>query len=279
MGTSIQYVFYLAVLVLLAIPLGRYISKAMNGEKVFLTRILAPCEKGIYKVLHIDPEEDMPWKKYLVSVFVFSGFGLLVLFLLQVFQKFLPFNPQHIEGMSWDLSLNTAISFVTNTNWQAYSGESQLSYLSQALGLTVQNFVTPATGIAVLYALIRGFTRVKGKGVGNFWVDLTRSVLYVLIPLSLIGAIVIASQGVPQTWKAAETVELMEPIAFDSDGNYLEEARINGDAVTVDGKVVEDAEVVTEEIVPLGFAASQIAIKQLGTNGGGYYGVNSAHPL
>ena len=221
----------------------------------------------------------MSWKKYLVSVLAFSGFGLLVLFLLQVFQKFLPFNPQHIEGMSWDLSLNTAISFVTNTNWQAYSGESQLSYLSQALGLTVQNFVTPATGIAVLYALIRGFTRVKGKGVGNFWTDLTRSTLYVLMPLSLAGALMIASQGVPQTWKAAETVELMEPVAFDADGNYLEDARINGDTVTVDGEVVEDAEVVTEEIVPLGFAASQIAIKQLGTNGGGYYGVNSAHPL
>ena len=140
----------------------------------------------------------MSWKKYLVSVLAFSGFGLLVLFLLQVFQKFLPFNPQHIEGMSWDLSLNTAISFVTNTNWQAYSGESQLSYLSQALGLTVQNFVTPATGIAVLYALIRGFTRVKGKGVGNFWTDLTRSTLYVLMPLSLAGALMIASQGVPQ---------------------------------------------------------------------------------
>lgn len=279
MGAIIQYIFYLTVLVLLAIPLGRYISKAMNGEKVFLTGILAPCEKGIYKVLHIDPEEDMSWKKYLASVLAFSGFGLLVLFLLQVFQKFLPLNPQHIEGMSWDLSLNTAISFVTNTNWQAYSGESQLSYLSQALGLTVQNFVTPATGIAVLYALIRGFTRVKGNGVGNFWADLTRSTLYVLMPLSLAGALMIASQGVPQTWKAAETVELMEPVAFDSDGNYLDGAKIDGEAVTVDGKVVEDAEVVTEEIIPLGFAASQIAIKQLGTNGGGYYGVNSAHPL
>ena len=170
---------------------------------------------------------------------------------------------------------------MTNTNWQAYSGESQLSYLSQALGLTVQNFVTPATGIAVLYALIRGFVRVKGKGVGNFWTDLTRSTLYVLMPLSLVVALVIASQGVPQTMKAAESVELMEPAAFDADGNYIENAEIDleNNIVTLDGEVVEDAQIVTEEIVPLGLAASQVAIKQLGTNGGGYYGVNSAHPL
>ena len=279
MGTMIQYLFYLAVLVLLAVPLGKYISRAMNGEKVFLTRILAPCEKGVYKILHIDPDEDMSWKKYLASVVAFSGFGFLVLFIIQMAQYYLPLNPQHIKGMSWDLSLNTAISFMTNTNWQAYSGESQLSYLSQALGLTVQNFVTPATGIAVLYALFRGFTRVKENGVGNFWTDLTRSVLYVLMPLSLAGAVFIASQGVPQTFKAAESVDLMEPVAFDSEGNYLEGAEINGDTVTVNGEIVEGAQVVTQEIVPLGLAASQISIKQLGTNGGGYYGVNSAHPL
>ena len=182
--------------------------------------------------------------------------------------------------MSWDLSLNTAISFVTNTNWQAYSGESQLSYLSQALGLTVQNFVTPATGIAVLYALIRGFTRVKGKGVGNFWTDLTRSTL-LCFNAAFSGRCTYdcfsgCSTG---SWKAAETCRLMEPVAFDADGNYLEDARINGDTVTVDGEVVEDAEVVTEEIVPLGFAASQIAIKQLGTNGGGFLGANSSTRL
>lgn len=281
MGTFIQYIFYLAVLVLLAIPLGTYISKAMSGEKVLLTKILSPCERGIYKILHIDPDEDMSWKKYLASVAAFSAIGCFVLFVLQMAQKFLPLNPQHIDGMSWDLSLNTAVSFMTNTNWQAYSGESQLSYLSQALGLTVQNFVTPATGIAVLYALIRGFTRVKGKGVGNFWRDLTRSTLYVLMPLSLVVALVIASQGVPQTMKAAESVELMEPVAFDADGNYIENADIDleNNIVTLDGKVVEDAQIVKEEIVPLGLAVSQVAIKQLGTNGGGYYGVNSAHPL
>lgn len=281
MGTIIQYIFYLAVLILMAIPLGKYISKVMNGEQVFLTKILAPCEKGIYKMFHIDANEDMSWKKYLASVVAFSGIGCLVLFFVQMLQKYLPLNPQHIDGMSWDLSLNTAISFMTNTNWQAYSGESQLSYLSQALGLTVQNFVTPATGLAVLYALIRGFVRVKGKGVGNFWKDLTKVTLYILIPLSLVVSIALVSQGVPQTMKAAESVELMEPVAFDADGNYLEGAEIDvkNNMVKVDGQIVEDAQIVTEEIVPLGMAASQIAIKQLGTNGGGYYGVNSAHPL
>lgn len=275
----IQYIFYLVLLVVLAIPLGIYISKIMNGEKVFLTKIISPFEKGIYKLFQIDSEEDMTWKKYLKCVLIFSGIGLIVLFLLQMFQKFLPLNPQNIEGMSWDLSLNTAISFITNTNWQAYSGESQLSYLTQAVGLTVQNFLSAATGLAVLYALIRGFTRVKKNGIGNFWKDVTRGVLYLLMPLSIVLSIILVSQGVPQTLKSAESVMLQEPVAFDADGNHLENAVIENEVVTVDGKIVEDAQIITEEIVPLGMAASQIAIKQLGTNGGGYYGVNSAHPL
>ncbi|MGM9940620.1 MAG: potassium-transporting ATPase subunit KdpA [Bulleidia sp.] len=281
MATVIQYGFYLVLLVVLAVPLGTYISKVMNGETVFLTRLLEPCEKLIYRLLHINPDENMSWKKYLGSVLAFSAIGCVVLFVLQMAQKYLPFNPQHIEGMSWDLSLNTAVSFMTNTNWQAYSGETQLSYLSQCLGLTVQNFVTPATGIAVLYALIRGFIGVKGKGLGSFWKDLTRATLYVLIPLSFVVSIVIASQGVPQTFRAAESVELMEPVAFDSEGNVIENAQIDVDQniVIVDGKQVQDAQIVTEEFVPLGPAASQIAIKHLGTNGGGFYGVNSAHPL
>ena len=210
---------------------------------------------------------------------IFSGIGLFVLWILQMAQKHLFLNPQNISGMSWDLSLNTAISFVTNTNWQAYSGESQLSYLSQLLGLTVQNFVSAATGIAVLYALIRGFTRVKQKGLGSFWVDLTRSVLYVLLPLSIVLSIGLVSQGVVQSGKAADTVQLLEPIAVDADGIIIQDAVIEDGKVSVNGEIVEDASIITEEVVPLGYAASQIAIKQLGTNGGGYYGVNSAHPL
>ncbi len=279
MQIIIQYVFYLAVLVVLAIPLGNYISKAMSGEKVFLSFLLRPCERGIYKLFHINENEDMTWKKYLVSVLCFSGVGLAVVFFLQIFQKYLPFNPQGVEGMSWDLSFNNAISFVTNTDWQAYSGEAQMSYLTQALGLTVQNFASAGTGIAVLFAFFRGFTRVRAKGIGNFWTDLTRAVFYVLLPLSVVVSILIVSQGVVQSGSAAETVQLIEPVAVDSDGNQIENAVIDGDQVTVDGVTVKDAVVVTKEIVPLGYAASQVSIKQLGTNGGGYYGGNSAYPL
>ena len=162
MSSMIQYVLYLAVLVVLAIPLGAYISKVMNGEKTFLSKILTPCENLVCRIMRVDKAKQMTWKKYAVSVLVFSGVGLVFLFLLQLLQGVLPENPQHLSGVKWDLAFNTSASFITNTNWQAYSGESTLSYLTQALGLTVQNFVSAATGIAVLFALIRGlgqFTR------------------------------------------------------------------------------------------------------------------------
>ena len=278
MKMVIQYAMYIILCIIIAVPLGGYISKVMNGEKVFLSRILKPVENRIYKLLKIQ-EDEMPWKKYFVSVLAFSGVGILVMFLIQMLQGVLPFNPQNIKGTSWDQALNTAISFVTNTNWQAYSGELQLSYLTQALGLTVQNFVSAGVGIAVLYAFIRGLTKVNKNGVGNFWVDLTRSVLYILIPLALIVSVFLVSQGVVQSGKPAETVQLLEPIAVDGDGNVIDHAIIEGDQVIVDGVLVEGATIITEQIVPLGYAASQIAIKQLGTNGGGYYGLNSAHPL
>lgn len=279
MGRIIPYVCYLLIPLLLAVPLGSYISRVMNGEKVFLTRLLSPCERAVYRVLGIDSEEEMEWRKYLKCVLAFSGAGILVLFALQMLQGYLPFNPQRAEGMTWDLALNTAVSFVTNTNWQAYSGESQVSYLTQSLGYTVQNFVSAGTGIAVLYALIRGFVRTQERGVGNFWRDLTRAVLYLLLPLSLALALLLVSQGVPQSLRPSETAVLLEPVAFDAKGDHIEDAVISGGKVTVDGEITEDAEVVTEGMVPLGMAASQIAIKQLGTNGGGYFAANSAHPL
>ena len=169
MSTMIQYVLYLAILVVLAIPLGAYIKNVMSGEKTFLSKVLTPCENLIYKVMRVDREEQMTWKKYAVSVMIFSGIGLVFLFLLQLLQGVLPGNPQHLSGVKWDLAFNTSASFITNTNWQAYSGESTLSYLTQALGLTVQNFVSAATGIAVLFALIRGFIKVKSSGLGSFW--------------------------------------------------------------------------------------------------------------
>lgn len=281
MSTVIQYILYLAVLVILAIPLGAYIKKVMNGEKTFLSKILTPCENAVYKVMKVNKEEQMNWKKYAVSVLIFSGIGLVFLFLLQLLQGVLPGNPQGLSGVKWDLSFNTAVSFITNTNWQAYSGESTLSYLTQALGLTVQNFVSAATGIAVLFALIRGFIRVKADGLGSFWVDMTRIVIHILIPLNLVISLLLVGGGVVQNLKGAETVSLVEPIAVSADGTILENAEINleTETVTIDGQVIEDAEIVTEQFVPMGPAASQIAIKQSGTNGGGFNGVNSAHPL
>ena len=253
----------------------------MDGEKTFLSKILTPCENAVYKVMRVDKDEQMTWKKYAVSVLIFSGIGLVFLFLLQLLQGVLPGNPQGLSGVKWDLSFNTASSFVTNTNWQAYSGESTLSYLTQALGLTVQNFVSAATGIAVLFALIRGFIKVKTDGLGSLWVDMTRIVIHILLPLNLVIALCLVGGGVIQNLKGADTVSLVEPIAVSADGEILENAEIDLEAgtVTVDGKVVEDAEIVTEQFVPMGPAASQVAIKQTGTNGGGYMGVNSAHPL
>lgn len=281
MSAVIQYILYLAVLIVLAIPLGAYIKKVMNGEKTFLSKILTPCENAVYKVMRVKKDEQMNWKKYAVSVLIFSGIGLIFLFLLQILQGVFPGNPQGLQGVKWDLSFNTAVSFITNTNWQAYSGESTLSYLTQALGLTVQNFVSAATGIAVLFALIRGFIKVKADGLGSFWVDITRIVIHILIPLNLIISLCLVGGGVIQNLKGAETVSLVEPIAVSADGEILENAEIDLDTntVTVDGKKIEDAEIVTEQFVPMGPAASQVAIKQSGTNGGGYMGVNSAHPL
>lgn len=255
MQAILQYGFYLIILVVLAIPLGSYMGKVMNGEKVFLSKILLPCENFIYRMLKIDKKEDMHWKKYAMCTLAFNAIGFAFLYLLLVLQRFLPLNPENIEGNSWHLAFNTASSFITNTNWQAYSGESALSYFSQMMGLTVQNFVSAAVGIVVLFALIRGFVRVEEKGVGNFFIDMTRTILYVLIPLSIVVTLGIASQGVVQSFKPYETVTLVEPIEL------------------------EDGSVVTEQVVPLGPAASQIAIKQLGTNGGGFMGANSAHPL
>ena len=254
-NSIIQYSLYLIILVVLAIPLGKYIGKVMNGEKVFLSKILNPIENFIYKILRIDKDEEMDWKKYSVSIIAFSVIGFVILFLLQIVQGILPLNPEDIKGVTWDLSFNTTSSFVTNTNWQSYSGESQLSYLTQMLGLTVQNFVSAAVGIAVLFALIRGFTRVKGNTIGNFWVDATRSIIHILMPLSIVVSLLIASQGVVQNFSAYQEVELLQPITL------------------------EDGTVITKQVLPQGPAASQIAIKQLGTNGGGFFGVNSAHPL
>ncbi|MDO5401952.1 MAG: potassium-transporting ATPase subunit KdpA [Eubacteriales bacterium] len=254
-NTILQYISYLAILIALAIPLGAYIKKVMNGEKTWISKILSPCENAVYRIMKIDKDEQMNWKKYAISVICFSVIGLVFVFLLQMLQGILPGNPQGLSGVSWDLAFNTAASFVTNTNWQAYTGEAALSYLTQAIGLTVQNFVSAATGIAVLFALIRGFVKVKKEGLGSFWVDITRIIIHILIPVNLVISILLVGGGVIQNMKGGETVSLLEPV------------------------VTSDGEVITEQFVPMGPAASQVAIKQTGTNGGGYMGVNSAHPL
>lgn len=256
MGNSIiQYVLYVCITVMMAVPLGTYIGKVMNGEKVFISRLVAPCEKGIYSLLRINHEEEMTWKKYASSVAGVSIVSFIMLLFFLVFQGVLPLNPENVKGLKWDLAINTAVSFITNTNWQSYSGESQLSYLTQMMGLTVQNFVSAAVGIAVLFALVRGFMRTKHEGIGNFWTDLTRILLYVLIPLSLIVSVLLVSQGVVQNFQEYEKVSLLEPV------------------------VLEDGTTIIKQVVPEGPAASQIAIKQLGTNGGGFFGTNSAFPL
>ena len=255
MQPILQYVLYLLLLVVLAVPLGRYISKVMDGERVFLTKVLQPVEYFIYRVLRVTPEENMGWKQYAGCAVVFSVVSLLVLTAMLMLQGMLPLNPQKLPGLSWDLAFNTAVSFVTNTNWQAYSGESTMSYFSQAMGLAVQNFVSAAVGISVLFALIRGFFRVQSAGIGSFWRDVTRAVLYVLLPLSLVLSTALVSQGVVQNLSPYETVQLAEPLRL------------------------EDGSVVTQQVIPMGPQASQVAPKQLGTNGGGYNGTNSASPL
>ncbi|HML67761.1 MAG TPA: potassium-transporting ATPase subunit KdpA [Clostridia bacterium] len=242
----LQDIFLLLILIGLSIPLGRYIDRVMSGQRVFLSRLFAPLEKGAYRLMGIRADEEMSAKKYALSVLVFSLTGLIAVWLLMVLQGSL-LNPEGFSGTSWHLAFNTAASFVSNTNWQAYSGETTLSYLTQALGLTVQNFVSAASGIAVLYALIRGFVRKERNTVGSFWVDLTRITLYVLLPLSFIVAILLVSQGVVQSLGAYHTVSALESGA--------------------------------QQMLPMGPAASQIAIKQLGTNGGGFFGANSAYPF
>lgn len=251
----LQIIIYTVILVLLAIPLGRYMGKVFLGEKVFLSPIVRPIEKFSYRILKIDEEKGMGWKQYAASVLMFNLLGFIVVYLLQIFQKYLPLNPEGIGNVPADLAFNTATSFATNTNWQAYSGESQLSYLTQMLGLSVQNFLSAAVGISVLVAVIRGFMKRKSKEIGNFWVDLTKSLLYILLPLSIVVSLFLVSQGVVQNFKQYQEVKLIDPYTL------------------------EDGTVIDTQIIPGGPAASQIAIKQLGTNGGGFFGVNSAHPL
>ncbi|WP_137817214.1 potassium-transporting ATPase subunit KdpA [Pseudomonas sp. 2FG] len=239
-------VAFLALVLVPAPFLGRFYYRVMEGKRTFLSPVLGPVERFFYRVAGVDEQSEQDWKTYCLALLAFNLAGFLLLFAILMLQGMLPLNPLKLSGLEWTLAFNTAVSFVTNTNWQAYSGEAALSYFSQMVGLGVQNFVSAATGLAVLVALCRGLTRRSSHSLGNFWVDLTRGTLYGLLPLCLLLALFLVWQGVPQTF--AEYVN----------------------AVTLQG---------ADQVVPLGPAASQIAIKQLGTNGGGFFGVNSAHPF
>ena len=269
-----QIAIYLIVLLALVKPLGLYMARVYQNESVGLNRYLAGFENLLYRLSGVKTEQDMRWTQYTLAVLVFNVLGLLVVYGLQRFQDVLPFNPQALPAISPDSAFNTAVSFATNTNWQSYSGEATMSYLTQMLGLCVQNFMSAASGMAVLVALIRGFIRRNSQGIGNFWVDMTRTVLYILIPLSFIFALILVSQGVVQTVKPYATVNLSEAVSYqapklDDTGKAILDAQ---------GKAVTETIKNTQQTLALGPAASQIAIKQLGTNGGGFFNVNSAHP-
>jgi K+-transporting ATPase ATPase A chain len=253
-----QIVFYMAVLATLAKPLGAFMAKVYRGERTFLSPLFGPLERGIYRLAGVDPAAESNWKRHTLGVLLFNFVGLVFVYLLQRLQGVLPLNPQGFGAITADSSFNTAVSFVSNTNWQGYGGEATMSYLTQMLGLGVQNFVSAASGMAVLVALIRSFVRKQTSSIGNFWVDLTRSTVYVLLPLSVLLAVILMSQGVVQTFSAYQSVDLVESVTI---------------------QTPTKAEQVTQQTVPLGPAASQIAIKQLGTNGGGFFNVNSAHPF
>ncbi|MGE5808505.1 MAG: potassium-transporting ATPase subunit KdpA, partial [Nitrospirota bacterium] len=271
----LQIVLYFVILWLLAKPLGTYMARVYEGEPFWANRALGSLERLFYRLCGVRPDEEMGWKKYTVSVLAFSAAGLLFLYLLQRLQAFLPLNPQKFPAVSPDSSFNTAVSFVTNTNWQGYGGETTMSYLTQMAGLGVQNFVSAAAGMAVLVALIRGFKRHSAETIGNFWIDLTRSTLYILMPLAIIWSLLLVSQGVVQTFSEYKTVSLTQSITYDTpkldaQGNPIKDEK---------GNPVTEKTEMKEQVIPLGPAASQIAIKQLGTNGGGFFNVNSAHPF
>jgi K+-transporting ATPase ATPase A chain len=269
-----QLLLYLVVLIALAKPLGAYMARVFENRPIGLDRVLGPIERLIYRCFGVRITDEMGWKTYAVAMLLFNLAGLLVVYGLQRLQGVLPLNPAGLGAVSPDSSFNTAVSFATNTNWQGYGGETTMSYLTQMLALTVQNFVSAAAGIATLAAFIRGFARRSASTIGNFWVDLTRTTLYIMLPLSLVLAVILVSQGVVQTVGAYPKAAVVQPVEYDEpvtdkDGKPVLDEK--GQPKTKKSKL-------TEQVIALGPAASQIAIKQLGTNGGGFFNVNSAHP-
>ncbi|SDD09422.1 potassium-transporting ATPase subunit KdpA [Paraburkholderia lycopersici] len=272
-STLLQAGLFIVILLALAVPVSGYMTRVLDGRSR-VVRLFAPLENLLYRVAGVDPQAGMDWKRYALATVSFNLFGTLFLYLLLRVQGWLPGNPQQFGPMTVDGAFNTAVSFVTNTNWQDYSPEQTVSYLTQMLGFTVQNFLSAATGIVVVVALIRGFARHSVKTIGNFWVDLTRTTLYVLVPMAAIIAALLMSQGMIQNFKAYQDVPVLQTTTYaapklDAQGNPVKDAQ--GNAVTVDTKV-------TTQTLAMGPVASQVAIKMLGTNGGGFFNANSAHP-
>lgn len=270
-----QLGLYLALLLLLARPLGTYMAAVYESRRTWLDRVIGPLERLTYRVCGIDPHSEMRWTSYASAALSLGLFSLLIVYALLRFQTRLPLNPQMLPDVPADLSFNTAVSFATNTNWQAYGGEVTLSYLTQMLGLAVQNFISAAMGMAVLVALVRGFTRRSMDTIGNFWFDFVRSTYYILLPLSVVLALVIVSQGVVQNFKPDTTGRLLQPLTHRRPKLGADGRPMTGR----DGQPIFESVSVDEQTLPMGPAASQIAIKQLGTNGGGFFNVNSAHPF
>ncbi|HEY6008399.1 MAG TPA: potassium-transporting ATPase subunit KdpA, partial [Geobacteraceae bacterium] len=266
--------FFVALLALIR-PFGTFMARVYQGERTFFTPVLAPCENLLYRVCGVNKDEEMGWQRYAWAMVLFNLVLFVALFAMLMLQHLLPLNPQKLPAFTWQLALNTAISFVTNTNWQAYSGESAASYFTQMVGLAVHNFVSAATGMAIVIALIRGFSRRKTSMLGNFWVDMTRGTLYILLPLSFVAAIFLVSQGVIQNFSAYRTVALVQATTYDKarlDDKGTPEKDARGNPVT-------ESVTAKEVTIPMGPVASQEAIKELGTNGGGFFNANSAHPF
>ncbi|MDP9087406.1 MAG: potassium-transporting ATPase subunit KdpA [Pseudomonadota bacterium] len=264
----------LGVVILCAKPLGGYIAVVMEGQPNFAVRLGGGFERVLYRLCGVDSRHDMSWSQYAIALLVFNLIGALIIYALQRLQLSLPLNPQKMAAVTADSSFNTAISFITNTNWQGYSGESTMSYLVQMAGLAVQNFLSAATGIAVAIALIRGFARHTAKGIGNFWVDVTRVSIYVLLPLSAVLAVVLTGQGVIQNFSAYQDVTTVEKLTYDNPKTDASGNPIKDEA----GNPVTESVTTQTQTLPMGPVASQESIKELGTNGGGFFNANSAHP-
>jgi K+-transporting ATPase ATPase A chain len=259
----IQILLFLAIVFVLTKPLGIFMARVFSQEKTFLDSVARPLERLIYRLTGVDEQAEMKWTEYGIAMLWFSAISMLVLYLLQRLQQFLPWNPQHLGAVAPDLALNTAASFTTNTNWQAYTPETTMSYLVQMAGLAYHNFASAAVGIALAIAFVRGIARRERETLGNFWVDMTRATLWVLLPGSLIFAVLLVSQGVVQNLKPYDTVKLLEPQTIQK--------------TQPDGKVV--TQTITDQVIAQGPVASQEAIKMLGTNGGGFFNANSSHPF